>query len=71
MLLPPFITIFNIVAIAVVLFFTNRMIKASSVYNWNPGDSDIQNPQKIKVLQSIVVIAFIGLLAAIVNVTLS
>lgn len=65
------ITIFNIVAVVVVIYFTNRMLKASSVYNWNPGDSEIQDAQKIKALQSIVSIAFVGLIAAIVNIVLS
>ncbi len=61
-------TILNIVAVVIVLYFTNRMLRAASIYNWNPGDSSVQDPQKIKVLQSIVIIAFVGLAAAAVNV---
>ena len=53
------VTIFNIVAVVIVIYFTNRMLKASSVYDWNPGDSEIQDIQKIKALQSIVSIAFV------------
>ncbi len=63
-----FITIFNIVCVVAVLYFTNRMLGAASKYNWNPGDSVIQDAEKIKVLQCIVLIAFIGLVAAIVNI---
>ncbi|OGY30698.1 MAG: hypothetical protein A3C02_02085 [Candidatus Andersenbacteria bacterium RIFCSPHIGHO2_02_FULL_45_11] len=62
------VTIFNIVAVVIVIYFTNRMLKASSVYDWNPGDSEIQDIQKIKALQSIVSIAFVGLIAAIINI---
>lgn len=69
--LPQIITIFNIIAVLVVLYFTNRMLSASSKYNWNPGDSEIQDREKIKVLQCIVAIAFVGLVAAIVNVFIS
>lgn len=62
------ITIFNIASVVIVLFFTNRMLNAASIYNWNPGDPSVQGPQKIKALQSIVVIAFVGLAAAVVNI---
>lgn len=62
------ITIFNIVAIVLVIYFTNRMLSASSKYNWNPGDSNIQDPARITVLKSIVAIAFVGLVAAIINI---
>lgn len=62
------VSITNIICVIIVIFFVNRMLRASSIYNWNPGDSKVQDPQKIKVLQSIIVIAFVGLAAAIVNI---
>lgn len=68
MILVQIITVFNIVCVAVVVFFANRMLKASSKYNWNPGDSDLQAAERIKILQSIVAIASIGLIAAIINI---
>lgn len=71
MQLPQIIIIFNIVSVVVVLFFTNQMLKAASIYNWNPGDPSVQGPQKIKALQSIVIIAFVGLAAAVVNIFFS
>lgn len=64
------LSILNIICVVVVVFFANRMLKASSKYNWNPGDSDVQDPERIKILQSIVAIACIGLIAAIVNILL-
>lgn len=65
------ILILNIISVVVVILFVNRMLKAASTYNWNPGDSAIQDPQRIKILQSIVVIACIGLGAAIINALFS
>lgn len=65
------IFISNIIFVAVVILFMNRMLRAASLYNWNPGDPVVQNPQRIKILQSIVVIACIGLVAAIVNALFS
>jgi hypothetical protein len=47
------------------------MLRSASIYNWNPGDSEVQDRQKIKILQSIVIIAFVGIVAAIANILLA
>lgn len=62
------ISIINIIAVILVVFFTNRMLRESSRYNWNPGEGDIQDDAKIKILTSIVAIAIIGIAAAAINI---
>lgn len=62
-----FIIVFNIVCVLLVLVFTLRMMRSASVYNWNPGKSDLQYTQKMKILSSLVAIAGIGIIASLVN----
>ena len=69
--IPSVISIVNVVCILIVIFYVNRMLRSASIYNWNPGDSEVQDRQKIKILQSIVIIAFVGIVAAIANILLA
>ncbi len=61
----------NIAFVCIAVFFVHRILRASSLYNWNPGDSDIQLAQRIIILKSIVAIACVAIIAAILNVALS
>ncbi|OGY37262.1 MAG: hypothetical protein A3E36_01085 [Candidatus Andersenbacteria bacterium RIFCSPHIGHO2_12_FULL_45_11b] len=63
-----FIVASNLLYVCIVLVCTYRMMRAASVYNWNPGKSDIQQAQKITILTSIIIIASVGLVAAITNI---
>lgn len=63
-----FIVIANIVYVGIVLFFVFRMLKAASIFNWNPGRSQIQQQQKMKILIGIIAIALVGIIAAITNI---
>ena len=63
-----FIIVSNLLYVIVVLFFISRMLRAASVYGWNYGRSSIQQVQKIKILTSIVVIAAVGIIAAMTNI---
>lgn len=65
---PEFIIISNLIFVVIVFFFAYRMIRAATIYNWNPGKSDLQYKQKIKILTSIVAIVCIGTIAAAVNI---
>jgi hypothetical protein len=44
------------------------MLRAASVFNWNPGRNDIQQAQKMKILIGIVTIAAVGIIAALTNI---
>ncbi len=61
------ILILNIVFALAVVFLVNRMLRAASKFNWNPGDSDIQNKQKFIILKGLIALACIALAAAIIN----
>ena len=58
----------NIVSAFIVLYFSRRLLKASSKYAWNPGDNDVQLAQRIIILKSIVAIMCVAIIAAIVNI---
>jgi hypothetical protein len=60
--------VFNIVCVVLVAIFVRRILKASSKFNWNPGDGAIQGKQQLIILQTIVILAFIVIVAAIANV---
>lgn len=60
----------NIFFVLSVIFFIQRLLKASSTYNWHPGDNDIQLAQRIIILKCIVGIACIGIIAAAINIAL-
>ncbi len=60
--------VFNIVCVLLVAFFVRRILRASSIFNWNPGDDAIQGKQKLVILKTIVILAFIVIVAALVNV---
>lgn len=61
----------NILSALIVLFFSRKLLKAASVYNWNPGDNDVQLAQRIIILKSIVAIVCIAIIAAIMNIAFS
>ncbi len=60
--------VFNIVCVCISMIFLYRMLGASSKYTKNPGDSPVQNAQKLIILKTIVTLVVIGIIAAIVNV---
>ncbi len=59
--------IVNIIFVFAVVFLVNRILRAASKYNWNPGDGDVQNKQKFIILNSLIEVAGIALLAMLVN----
>lgn len=61
------VLIFNIICVLAVVFLVNRMLRAASKFNWNPGNSELQNKQKFIILKAIITVACITLLAAIIN----
>jgi hypothetical protein len=63
-----FIIASNIIYVLIVLYFITRMLRAASVFNWNPGRNDIQQAQKMKILIGIVTIAAVGIIAALTNI---
>ena len=63
-----FIVASNVVYVLIVVFFIYRMLRAASVFNWNPGRTAVQQKQKMKILIGIIVIAVVGIIAAITNI---
>lgn len=61
------VLLLNVVFVVVVVVLVNRMLRAASKFNWNPGDSDLQNKQKFIILKAIIAIACIALFAAVIN----
>lgn len=59
--------ILNILFVFAVVLLVNRMFRAASKYNWNPGDGDLQNKQKFIILYSLIAVACIALLAMLIN----
>ena len=57
----------NLFFVFFVLFLVRRMLKAAHIFKWNPGDNEVQGEQKLKILRTIVLTAFVTLLAAIMN----
>lgn len=57
----------NLFFVVFVLFLVRRMLKAASIFKWNPGDNDVQGKQKLTILRTIVLTAFVTLIAAIMN----
>jgi hypothetical protein len=62
--------VLNILFVIAVIFLTNRMLRAASKFNWNPGDGEVQNKQKFIILKSLIAVAGVALLAALVNALL-
>lgn len=63
-----FIIASNIIYVGIVVFFIFRMLKAASAFNWNPGRSEVQQKQKMKILIGIITIAIVGIIAAMTNI---
>ncbi len=58
----------NIVFVILVVFWMNRLLRAASKFNWNPGDGQVQNKQKFIILKTILKVAAISLIAAVINI---
>ncbi|HSX24792.1 MAG TPA: hypothetical protein VLG69_02410 [Candidatus Andersenbacteria bacterium] len=62
-----FLIISNLLYVCIVIWYTYGMLRAASIMSWNYGRSDVQEAQRIRILKAIVIIASVGIVAAITN----
>lgn len=63
----PLLLVINIILVIIVTFLVNRILRASSKFNWNPGDGEIQGKQKFIILRSLIAVAVVALAAVLIN----
>ena len=63
-----FLIVSNLLYVCIVVWCVYSMLRAASVINWNPGKIELQKAERIKIMTSIVIVASVGIVAAITNI---
>lgn len=59
----------NVVFLLLVVYFSIRLTRAGTTYLWSPGDDEVRNKMKFRILKYLIAIIALGLAAVALNLT--